>query len=293
MQKLKYLMILWFILAMLLVAAGGVLASPSAFSPDLGSAKSFAVLGGFAVNNTGASTVTGDLGVSPGTAVTGFTFSSPPGLGQVIGTTHITDGVAGQAQSDVTTAYNALASTSQACGTDLTGQDLGGMTLTPGVYCFGSSAGLTGILTLDAGGNPLAVWVFQIGSTLTTASTSSVAVINGGKSCNVWWQVGSSATLGTGTTFAGNILADQSITLVTGASMFGAALARNAAVTMDTNNISKCFGPTAITIREFQATSEAGSPSWLSAGAALLLALGLIVTVVPIAGEGHQVFVCV
>ena len=117
------------------------------------------------------------------------------------------------------------------------------MTLAPGVYCFSTSAQLTGNLVLDALGDPNAVWVFQIGTTLTTASNSSVAVINGGKRCNVWWQVGSSATLGTGTVFAGNILADQSITLNTSASMFGAALARNAAVTMDTNTISKCFGP--------------------------------------------------
>ena len=151
------------------------------------------------------------------------------------------------------------------------------MTLAPGVYCFSTSAQLTGNLVLDALGDPNAVWVFQIGTTLTTASNSSVAVINGGKRCNVWWQVGSSATLGTGTVFAGNILADQSITLNTSASMFGAALARNAAVTMDTNTISKCFGPNAIALREFQATSAAGSPYGLGAGAALLLALGLIV----------------
>ena len=249
----------------------GASAAPlAATAPPLPLAtKGFAVLGGSTVTNTGPTIVTGDLGVSPGTAVTGF----PPG--SVIGTIHSADAVALQAQSDITTAYNDLAG--QACNTVLTGQDLGGMTLAPGVYCFSTSAQLTGNLVLDALGDPNAVWVFQIGSTLTTASNASVAVINGGKRCNAWWQIGSSATLGTGTVFAGNILADQSITLNTSASMFGAALARNAAVTMDTNNISKCFGPNAIALREFQATSASGSPFGLGAGAALLLALGLIV----------------
>ena len=108
------------------------------------------------------------------------------------------------------TAYNDLAG--QACDTNLTGQDLGGKTLTPGVYCFNTSAQLTGDLVLDAQGNPAAVWIFQMGSTLTTASNASVVVINGGSSCNVFWQVGSSATLGTGTAFKGNILALASIT---------------------------------------------------------------------------------
>jgi type VI secretion system secreted protein VgrG len=109
------------------------------------------------------------------------------------------------------------------------------MTLTPNVYCFDTSAQLTGDLVLDALGDPLAVWVFQMGSTLTTASTSSVAVSNGGQALNVFWQVGSSAILGTGTMFKGNILADASITLDTGASLIGRALALNGAVTMDTN----------------------------------------------------------
>ncbi len=251
---------------------GASAAQLAATAPPLPLAtKAFAVLGGSTVTNTGPSSVTGDLGVWPGLAITGF----PPGIVVPPSTTHAGDAVAQQAQSDVTAAYNNLAG--QACNTILTGQNLGGMTLAPGVYCFSTSAQLTGNLVLDALGDPNAVWVFQIGSTLTTASNSSVAVINGGKRCNVWWQVGSSATLGTGTVFAGNILADQSITLNTSASMFGAALARNAAVTMDTNTISKCFGPNAIALREFQATSAAGSPYGLGAGAALLLALGLIV----------------
>jgi hypothetical protein len=234
--------------------------------------EAFAVLGGSTVTNTGPSSVDGDLGVWPGLAIVGF----PPGIVVPPGTQHAGDAVAQLAQSEVTTAYNTLAG--QACNTPLTGQDLGGKTLAPGVYCFSSSAQLTGDLVLDALGDPNAVWVFQIGTALTTASSSSVAVINGGSSCKVWWQVGSSATLGTGTVFAGNILADQSITLNTSASIVGAALARNAAVTMDSNTISKCPGPTAIALREFQATSAAGFPFGLGAGAALLLsALGLIV----------------
>jgi len=197
----------------------------------LGTAQSFAVLAGSTVTNTGATTVAGDLGVDPGLAVTGF----PPGL-VTAGTIHAGDGVSLQAQSDVTTAYITLAS--EVPTQDLTGQDLGGLTLTPGVYRFSSSAQLTGALTLDAQDDPLAVFVFQIGSTLTTASNSSVLVVNGAGDCSIYWQVGSSATLGTTTAFRGNILALTSITLATGATVSGRVLARNAAVTMDTNDVS-------------------------------------------------------
>ena len=196
----------------------------------LGTAQSFAVLGGSTVTNTGNSVLTGDLGVSPGGAVTGF----PPGTRS--GTTHAADATALQAQNDVVTEYNALASA--ACTADLTGQDLGGKTLTTGVYCFSSSAQLTGPLTLNAQGSGNATFVFKIGSTLTTASGSSVALINGGNPCGVAWQIGSSATLGTTTSFIGNLVALSSITLNTGANIIGRALARNGAVTLDTNNIS-------------------------------------------------------
>jgi hypothetical protein len=208
-------------------ARGSQATGLNATAPDLGVAASFAVLGGSTVTNTGPTVVNGDLGVWPGTAITGF----PPGI--VNGTIHAGDAVAQQAQSDVTIAYNDLAG--QPCDFNLTGQDLGGLTLVQGVYCFDTSAQLTGALVLDAQNDPLAVWVFQMGSTLTTASNSSVAMINGGGPCNVFWKVGSSATLGTDTVFVGNILALESITLTTGAQMEGRALARNGAVTMDSN----------------------------------------------------------
>ena len=217
----------------------------------LGTVQSFAVLGGSTVTNTGATTVDGNLGVDPGLAVTGF----PPGL-VTGGTIHAGDAVALQAQTDTVTAYNALAG--QAPTADLTGQDLGGMTLVAGVYHFSSSAQLTGALTLDAKGDPSAVFVFQVGSTLTTASNSSVLVLGGAQDCNIFWQVGSSATLGTTTAFKGSILALTSITLTTGATVSGRALARNAAVTMDTNAISI---PTCATLADAGVDAGTGSDS--------------------------------
>jgi hypothetical protein len=221
-----------------LVSLGAALlffaSSPAAAQISLGTAQNFGVLGGSTVTSTGATTVNGDVGVSPGSAVVGF----PPGV-IVGGAIHSNDAVAMQAQNDLTTAYNNIAATP--CTVDLTGQDLGGLTLTPGVYCFSTSAQLTGALTLDALGNPNPLFLFKIGSTLTTASGSSVTVINGGSSCNtVYWQVGSSATIGTGSTFTGDILALSSITLTTGANTAGRALARNGAVTLDTNNVNTC-----------------------------------------------------
>jgi hypothetical protein len=224
----------YFSLFAILGIAAFLFTSPAFAQIPLGTAQNFAILGGSTVTNTGPSNITGNLGVSPGSSVTGF----PPGV-VTGGSIHAADAVAAQAQSDLTTAYNTAAGTP--CGVDLTGQNLGGLVLTPGVYCFTSSAALTGTLTLNFQGNPNAAFLFKIGSTLTTASASSVILTNNaGTTCppNVNWQVGSSATLGTGSTFIGNVLALTSITLTTGANVTGRALARNGAVTLDTNGVS-------------------------------------------------------
>jgi hypothetical protein len=217
----------------ILVAAGLACAvAPavaSASAVNLATASPFAVLGGSAVTNTGPSVLNGDLGVYSGTSITGF------GPGIVNGTTYDGNAVAGAAQNDLTTAYNVAAGQSVSPANILTGQNLGGLTLAPGAYKFASSAQLTGALTLDAGGDPSAQFVFEIGSTLTTASASSVVMINGASPCNVYWQIGSSATLGTTTAFEGNLMASASITLNTGATLQGRALASTGAVTLDSN----------------------------------------------------------
>ena len=211
-------------------------------APVLGSTlETFSVLGASTVTNTGATVVTGNLGVSPGTAVTGF----PPG-GVVGGSIHAGDAFAALAQGDLT---NARTSLGLMAGTsNLTGTNLGGLTLTSGVYDFDSSAQLTGTLTLDGGGNANAFWVFRTESTLTTASNSSVIFTNMGSGpgshAGLFWDVGSSATLGTNTSFEGNILALASITLNTGATIgCGRAAASTGAVTLDTNIIGGgCLG---------------------------------------------------
>ena len=209
---------------------------------DLLTAANFGVLASSTVTNTGSSVISGFVGLSPGTSVTGFPPGSagfPPGSATAI---HAADAVALQGQVDLTAAY--LAASNRTTTVNLTGVNLGGLTLTPGVYHFDSSAQLTGLLTLNTLNNPSSVFIFNIGSTLTTASASRILLLNGAQDPNVFFRVGSSATLGTTTLFYGNILAQDSITLNTGATLScGRALARTAAVTLDTNTITTTCAP--------------------------------------------------
>jgi hypothetical protein len=198
----------------------------------LGSAAAFAILASATVTNTGPTTVTGDLGVSPGTAVTGF----PPGT--LIGTLHSGDPAAAAALANLTIAYNDAAGRTL-CPITVAG-NIGGLTLTPGLYRSTSSLAISaGDLILDAGGNASAVFIFQIASSLTTTTGLRVILSGGARASNVFWQVGSSATLGTNSTFVGTIMADQSITLTTGATLAGRAFAQVGAVTMDANTVTK------------------------------------------------------
>jgi len=226
------------------LAAGAVLLMQPAMyafavpaTVTMGTAGDFSVLAGSTVTNTGPTRVSadadegGNLGVSPGSAVTGF----PPGGVLPPGTIHITDGVANNAQADLIIAYNDAAG--RACDDNRSDEDLGGLTLLTGVYCYDAAAQLTGTVTLDAQGDPDAVFIFQVGSALTTASNSTVDMVNGAQACNVFWQIGSSATLGTDTAFIGTVLALTSITATTGTDVEGRLLARNGAVTLDSNTI--------------------------------------------------------
>ena len=223
----------WLVLLLALLLGPMAVASPAQAqsSVDLGTARQFAVLAGAGVTNTGPTVVNGDLGTSPTPAVTGF----PPG--EVNGEIHAGDPVAAEAQDDLTTAYNEAAGAGP--GTTVN-TELGGQTLTPGVY--DSQSGtfeITGTLTLDAEGDPNAVFIFQTESTLITASGSRVRLINGAQACNIFWQVGSSATLGTNSIFKGNILALTDITANAGATVDGRLLARNGAVTLNNNTITR------------------------------------------------------
>jgi len=199
----------------------------------------FGVLAGSTVTSSGPTVVLGNLGVSPGTAITGFTGIAPGGPGLVSGAIHSADAFAGTAQAQLTTAYNTAAG---AASSATVAGDLGGLTFAPGVYTSSSTLGITGTVTLNAGGNPNAQFIFQVGSALTTAVGSNVSLINGAQPSNVFWQIGSSATLGTTSSFSGNILALTSISLGTGAVLQGRALARNGAVTLLSNTINTPAG---------------------------------------------------
>ena len=250
--------------AILFCAAIGVcLNAANPLPVPLGTASSYAVLGGSTVTNTGPTVISGDLGLSPGTSLTGF----PPGS-VVGGSIHVNDAPAMQAQNDLTTAYNDAAG--RLLPTTLSG-DIGGQTLFPGVYKSSSSLMITGSVVLDGQGNSNAVFIFQIGSTLTTISGSHVILINGASANNVFWQVGASATLGTGSSFQGSILALTSITVTTGANILGRMLARNGAVTLDTNTIT---GPTSINAPP---PGGGGPPSGVpSPSSVILVAIGLV-----------------
>ncbi|MCK9930572.1 ice-binding family protein [Frankia sp. Mgl5] len=208
-------------------------ASASAATPtvSLGTAASYAVLAGSTITNTGATTVNGDLGLSPGTAVTGF----PPG--QVTGIIHQADSAVGQAKVDLGIAYDAAAATPTTATIPV---ELGGTTVTPGVYASPAGTfGITGTVTLDAEGDPNAVFIFKAASTLITASASQVKLINGAQASRVYWVVGSSATLGTYSILGGNVLALTSVTVTTGVTVDGRILARNGAVTLDSDIITR------------------------------------------------------
>jgi hypothetical protein len=201
---------------------------------SLGTAERFAVLGGSTVTNTGPSIISGDVGVSPGSAITGF----PPGI-IINGALHANDGIAMQAHADLATAYTAFAGLPSPPANNLTGVDLGGLTLTPGVYhCDVAATWSSGTLTFDAQNVPTARFVIQIGTTLITPSSSSVVLINGADARDVYFQVGTSATLGSGSNFMGNILANAAITAVGGTNLTGRLLAVVDAVTLDTNNVT-------------------------------------------------------
>jgi Ice-binding-like len=243
-----------FLVVVVCLAFAAVPVAADASAVGLGTAQPFVVLSGAGVTNTGSSVLNGDLGVSPGTSLSGF------GLPAVVnGATHANDAVAAQAESDLTTAYDVAAGQPIPPGNELTGVDLGGLTLGPGAYGFSTSAQLTGQLTLDAHGDPNAQFVFVIGSTLTTATASSVILTNGASPCNVYWKIGSSATLGTSTAFEGNLLALTSVSLNDSVTVLGRVLARNGEVTLinDVLTMPQCATGSSPPVTE---SGSAGTP---------------------------------
>jgi hypothetical protein len=217
-------------------ASSAAAAGPQEPFPHLGTSASFAALSGVMVTNTGPTIIYGDVGVSPGTQITGMQLVKRTG-----GADHANDSAAAKAQVDSVIAYNNLKTKS--CDHDLTGQDLGGMTLTPGTYCFSGDANLSGILTLDAQGNSNANFIFQVAGNLTASYNTAVTVIHNGESCDVFWQVGGMVNLAGMANFAGGILAMGDITLGTEAKLNGKLLSRNGSITMDSAEIYNNFCP--------------------------------------------------
>jgi hypothetical protein len=257
-------------------------AAASVAQPRLLSAGNFTVMAASAITNTGSTTITGNLAISPKTAssVTGF----PPGV--VTGARDENNAVAIRAHTDLVTTYNDAAHATPF--KNMSGVNLGGKTLTPGVYHFSSSAQLTGTLILNGEGRSNSIFIFQIGSALTTASRSRVVLSNRASSCNVFWQVTSSATLGTATSFQGNLIALTSITLTTGATIGvgggangGRALARNGALTLDSNQIRPPTG-VCTTASETPTPSTGAGPI---AAAPWLLGTGALLVVAAIVGR--------
>jgi LPXTG-motif cell wall-anchored protein len=253
----------------------------------LASAANFSVLGATTVTNTGPTVLGQSLGLSPGTSTPGF----PPGVVLPPGTTEVANAASLQAQSDLTAAYTDAAN--RPVEFTLANPDLVGLTLIPGVYAGSAKSplGLSGQLVLDGQGNNAAVFIFQTDSTLITSSGSSIALINGASECNVFWQVGSSATLATGSQFVGNVLALSSISVQTGATVQGRALARNGAVTLDTNVFTQpsCAGSTLTTAPTTTTSTILGTPPTTLAPAPATTTPGFVATDITLPGTGQGV----
>ena len=252
----------------------------------LATAADYSVLGATTVTNTGPSVLGQSLGLSPGTSTTGF----PPGIVLAPGTTEVANAASLQAQSDLIAAYTDAAN--RPVEFTLANPDLVGLTLIPGVYAGSAKSplSLSGQLVLDGQGNNAAVFIFQTDSTLITSSGSSIALINGASECNVFWQVGSSATLATGSQFVGNVLALTSISVQTGATVQGRALARNGAVTLDTNVFTQpsCAGSILTTAPTTTTTTILGTPPTTLAPAPDTVP-GLVTTDITLPRTGHSV----